>query len=178
MVPYEERHVPRYHEWMKSSELQYLTASDPLTLQEEFLMQKRWHEDENKCTFIVLDKSSFESTNDETDAMIGDTNLFFNDPDEPGRAEIEIMIAEPAYRGKGKGWEATVLMLLYGIDTLGVRSYVAKIKLDNAKSIEMFEKLGFQEVERSKVFAELTLEKLVDRQWKEWLRAQASRTSN
>jgi hypothetical protein len=37
----------RYHEWMKSPTLQYLTSSEPLTLEEEFAMQKRWLEDED-----------------------------------------------------------------------------------------------------------------------------------
>ena len=37
----------RYHEWMKSEELQRLTASEPLTLDEEYKMQKSWFEDED-----------------------------------------------------------------------------------------------------------------------------------
>lgn len=37
----------RYHEWMKSAELQYFTGSESLTLEEEFQMQKRWHQDQD-----------------------------------------------------------------------------------------------------------------------------------
>jgi len=32
---------------MKNPTLQYLTSSEPLTLEEEFKMQKRWLEDED-----------------------------------------------------------------------------------------------------------------------------------
>jgi len=32
---------------MKSPELQQLTASEPLSLEEEYTMQKSWHVDEN-----------------------------------------------------------------------------------------------------------------------------------
>lgn len=46
--------------------------------------------------------------------MIGDTNLFFNDLQEPNIAEIEIMIANEAYRGKRRGWESVILMMNYG----------------------------------------------------------------
>lgn len=49
------------------------------------------------------------------EAMIGDTNLFFNESDQPNTAEVEIMIANVTYRRKKRGWEAVILMLLYGI---------------------------------------------------------------
>lgn len=47
--------------------------------------------------------------------MIGDTNLFFNELDQPNTAEIEIMIANINCREKKRGWEAIILMMLYGI---------------------------------------------------------------
>lgn len=169
LVPYQEKHVSQYHEWMICPTLQYLTGSEPLTLEEEFEMQKRWLEDEDKCTFIVLDKDILLSTGCEVDAMIGDTNLFFNNPQEPHVAEIEIMIAHLASRGKRRGWESVILMIYYGIDILNVNQFHAKIKLDNIPSIKMFEKLGFQEVERSEVFQEVTLKKDVSSDWMSWL---------
>lgn len=55
LVPYRRWHVARYHEWMQSAELLEATASEPLTLEEEYDMQKKWRDDADKCTFIVLD---------------------------------------------------------------------------------------------------------------------------
>ncbi|KAL2715024.1 N-acetyltransferase 9-like protein [Vespula squamosa] len=169
LVPYKEKHVTRYHEWMKSPELQYLTASEPLTLAEEYEMQKDWLLDEKKCTFIILDKSIFESTGDEIAAMIGDTNLFFNDMECKYTAEAEIMIAEKEYRHKRRGWEAILLMFRYGIDVLNVKKYRVKIIIDNEKSINMFRKLNFHEVERSEIFQEITMENNINQEWKDWL---------
>uniref|UniRef100_A0A2A4ISG4 N-acetyltransferase domain-containing protein n=1 Tax=Heliothis virescens TaxID=7102 RepID=A0A2A4ISG4_HELVI len=172
LVPYREYHVPRYHEWMQSVELQKLTASEPLTLEEEYEMQRSWREDEDKCTFIILDKNVYEKNNDDTDAMIGDTNIFITD-NELAAGEIEIMIAEESARGKKFGWEAVILMFLYGIKHLNIKLFEAKISLTNTISIKMFKKLGFQEKSVSEVFQEVTLEKKVNDEWIRWLNEQA-----
>ncbi|OXU25441.1 hypothetical protein TSAR_015704 [Trichomalopsis sarcophagae] len=105
------------------------------------------------------------------EAMIGDTNLFLNDPDDKECAEIEIMIAETTDRGKGFGLESVYLMLQYGIEKLDIKKYSAKISMDNQKSINMFTKLGFKEISRSEVFQEITLERIVDDEWRDWLKS-------
>ncbi|XP_057377473.1 alpha/beta-tubulin-N-acetyltransferase 9-like [Daphnia carinata] len=157
LVPYREIHVPRYHEWMSSEELQKLTASEPLSLEQEYEMQKSWADDEDKCTFIVLDKAKYEETNDEVDSMIGDTNIFMTDNTDVTLAEIEIMIAETCYRRNGRGKESTLLMLRYGKEQLGIKQFHAKIGLDNIASIQMFQKIGFREISRSEIFGEVTM---------------------
>lgn len=101
--------------------------------------------------------------------MIGDTNLFFTDPDNPFCAEAEIMIAEESFRGRKRGWEAMLLMLHYGISELKVKSYQVKIGEDNENSLKMFKKIGFEFSERSEAFKEVTLVKTVNAQWKNWL---------
>ncbi|XP_013167097.1 PREDICTED: N-acetyltransferase 9 isoform X2 [Papilio xuthus] len=145
LVPYREHHVPKYHTWMRSEELQKLTASEPLTLEEEYKMQKTWQEDDDN-------------------SMIGDTNIFVIDNDNMV-GEIEIMIAEETARGSKKGWEAVILMLLYGIKFIKIKTFEAKISIENIISINMFQKLNFKEKSRSEIFQEVTLEKVVDNNW-------------
>ena len=98
--------------------------------------------------------------------MAGDTNLFLSDEN---TAEAEIMVAETGMRRKGLGWEAMLLMLRYGVEKLNVKKFEAKIKIDNAPSIRMFEKIGFKETSRSEVFEEMTLCCNVDSNFSEWL---------
>ncbi|XP_028164502.1 N-acetyltransferase 9-like protein isoform X1 [Ostrinia furnacalis] len=171
LVPYEKHHVPKYHTWMTNKELQKLTASEPLTLEQEYEMQKSWREDDDKCTFIVLHREKFNETNDEVESMIGDTNIFITDEAE-GVGEIEIMIAEDWARRQKLGWQTVVLMLLYGIQHIHLSTFEAKISLSNEISIQMFKKLGFVEKSVSDVFQEVTFEKPVDDDWRAWLLAQ------
>uniref|UniRef100_A0A4W6DY71 Alpha/beta-tubulin-N-acetyltransferase 9 n=1 Tax=Lates calcarifer TaxID=8187 RepID=A0A4W6DY71_LATCA len=154
LVPYNADHVPRYHAWMKSPELQQLTASEPLTLEQEYDMQRSWREDNDKCTFIILDKQRWADPSvEEEQCMVGDVNIFLTDPTDPSLAELEIMIAEPSYRGRGIGKEVTHMMMSYGVTKLGIKKFQAKIGLDNEVSIGMFKKLHFQEVRRRDVFS-------------------------
>lgn len=92
--------------------------------------------------------------------MVGDTNLFIN-IDDPSKAEIEIMIAEEKARKKGLGLEATMMMMLYGLEDLRLKTYEAKISLSNEISINMFKKLSFQQTGISEVFQEVTLTKQI-----------------
>lgn len=158
-MPYRKEHVPLYHAWMQDALLQEATASEPLTLQEEFDMQKSWAEDSDKCTFILLDPAlpDTEETGQHGGGMIGDVNLFLNDADEPTVAEIEIMIAVKASRRKGLAFEALTIFMAYAVKYLGIRCFQAKIGLGNQSSLNLFGKLGYAEISRSRIFNEATL---------------------
>lgn len=186
LVPYEARHVPKYHEWMSNAALRDLTASEELTLNEEYEMQRSWRQDDDKLTFIVLCAETYARTNDEIEAMVGDTNLFLRtDEDEEEEkqaegtsqqiiAEAEIMIASPEARGKGFGREAMLLMLKYAQKHLPVTKFEAKIDMDNAVSLRLFESFQFNEVRRVEVFHEVTLERPLTSDWLHWLDAQVT----
>ncbi|OBT88361.1 hypothetical protein VE02_02347 [Pseudogymnoascus sp. 03VT05] len=141
LVPYGEHHVLWYNEWMKSPDLQELTASEPLTLEEEYAMQLSWQTDFDKLTFIAchpipgtLSKSAGQDScdgvissqvYDAPEKMIGDVNLFLRlayELDEEGeemlnrpyvRGEIELMIASPSDQGRGFGKAILLAFLQY-----------------------------------------------------------------
>ncbi|OCT54469.1 N-acetyltransferase [Cladophialophora carrionii] len=98
LVPYNAHHVPKYHEWMKDPQIQEATASEPLTLAEEYAMQRSWRSDGDKLTFIIcrpfhrrhnkqhndladhgiVASGGNTRLEDELDAMVGDVNLFIS----------------------------------------------------------------------------------------------------
>lgn len=138
LVPYKKKFVEKYHNWMKDPFLLESTASEPLSIEEEYNMQKLWKEDPKKCTFIVLAAQA--DPDSELDSMVGDVNLFMNDHDNKFNAEIEIMIAEPRFRRCGLAREALKMMIHYGTTQLQLTRFFAKVGENNVASIELFKR--------------------------------------
>ncbi|KAF2429931.1 acyl-CoA N-acyltransferase [Tothia fuscella] len=183
LVPYSEHHVPEYHKWMQDEELQKLTASEPLTMKEEYEMQRSWRTSTDKLTFIACENESKETekgavqisagVDDSSRNMIGDVNLFlFEDDLEEIIGEVEIMIARRDCQGKGYGHLILSMFLWYivrnvdailehfgGDDTKASLKYLrAKIDAENERSIRLFEKVGFEKIdEKPNYFGEVEL---------------------
>lgn len=158
---------------MQSPVLRHLTASEPLSLHDEYAMQQSWQNDQDKLTFIVLARPPHAApddalTDDDIRAlpMIGDVNLFLkgSPQDDDFEAEVEVMIAEPAYRRQRLAHTALSLLLAYATSPASPAPLpvpparlVARIGQDNAPSIRLFESLGFEVVRRVDVFNELEM---------------------
>jgi RimJ/RimL family protein N-acetyltransferase len=130
---------------MQDADLQAATASEPLTLSEEYAMQQSWRTDNDKLTFIVCLPRQLPSNDitkvqggvdDSPERMIGDINLFLFEPedddddDEDGDVpnistdksngvvgEIELMIARKDLHRQGYGRAALLSFVGYILDS-------------------------------------------------------------
>jgi len=124
---------------MQDEEIQRLTASEPLTLAQEYSMQATWRNDGDKLTFIICLAPSLPSSptssnkitagvQDAPDRMVGDVNLFLyahspenedeNEDDDTDAetgvvGELEIMIASKPARGRGLAYSTLTTFLTY-----------------------------------------------------------------
>lgn len=171
-----------------NQEIQQATASEPLSIEEEYAMQRSWRQDADKLTFIVCrpiasaESSTFQLSpeHDSSQNMVGDINLFLRvDDGEEGDAppeivgEIELMIAEKVNQGRGFGKAALLTFLRYIVErqagiveefvnadveaetvaklraaspSLGFSCLSVKIGQANARSLALFESLGFKKI--------------------------------
>lgn len=119
-------------------EIQQATASEPLSIKEEYAMQQSWRQDADKLTFIICQPVPNSSKTNETPTqiltedsdssqnMVGDINLFIrvddgDDGDSPPQivGEIELMIAEKKNQRQGFGKAALITFMKYVIEHQG-----------------------------------------------------------
>ncbi|KAI9775314.1 MAG: hypothetical protein M1839_001298 [Geoglossum umbratile] len=180
LVPYCEHHPTLHTKGIPCKELRSLTASEPLTLDEEYAMQRSWRTDGDKLTFIIYLQNPAHSE-EPGENMIGDVNMFLTRDGGGGDGdgvvgELELMIAEKSMRGKGLGRAGLLAFLKFvvlhlegilqefnsrpgGENKQGGLEYLrVKIGEGNVGSIALFESLGFRRVgEEANIFGEVEL---------------------
>ncbi|RBR09032.1 uncharacterized protein FIESC28_10040 [Fusarium coffeatum] len=193
LVPYEAHHVQQYHAWMQDPDIQEATASEPMTLDEEYENQQSWRTSSDKLTFIVCaptQEAPIKAGTADADALMrGDINFFLypyesDDEDESADAgwvtgEVDVMIASPSHRGQGLGRAAVCALLVYirkHIDGIlaeygakELKGLMVKIKEGNKGSRALFEKLGFVQKGEVNYFGEIMMtiewEEVLKRDW-------------
>lgn len=168
LVPYEKEFVPLYHSWMQNKTLLEQTATEPLSLQEEYANQVEWKQDPHKCCFIIV------YTRPQPYRVVGDVNLFLLQDDDSDAAEVEVMIADTSCRRLGLATEAVQLMMTFGKERLGYDTFIAKISTSNVASLGLFRRLGFEIFRYVDVFSEVHCRKTrvepIQVQYSRWTR--------
>ena len=168
MRPYTAELVPSYHAWFQDHpELLEATATEPLSLEEEYQNQLSWTEDPEKVTFILFSPEG---------DMVGDVNCFVDEildddcsadqaqPQINLSGEINIMIANPEYRRRGYAQAAVKALMTFVAEKFpGLRVFIAKIGESNIPSQQLFERMGYAEIRRVSVFQEVHFEMKVVR---------------
>ncbi|KAM0561637.1 hypothetical protein ACHAPJ_002805 [Fusarium lateritium] len=195
LVPYEAHHVRQYHAWMQDPDIQEATASEPMSLEEEYENQQSWRTSSDKLTFIVCAPVKEDvtlvkaGTADADDLMRGDINFFLYpyeaddevETDTQGwvTGEVDVMIASTSHRGQGLGRAAVCALLVYlrkhieGVlkeyGAQELKGLMVKIKEGNKGSRALFEKLGFVQKGEVNYFGEVVMtlgwEEVLRRDW-------------
>jgi len=179
---------------MQDESIQEATASEPLSLNEEYAMQRSWRDDPDKLTFMVcLPLAQFSAivnagAGDAPNCMLGDVNLFLTTSEEGDAVigEIELMIAVKDQQGQGYGRASLLTFLRFlveheggimeefereriGAEGRGIEGLVVKIGEANQRSIGLFESVGFERVgEGANYFGEWELQ--MGGEWRERVR--------
>ena len=185
---------------MQDTSIQEATASEPLSLEEEYAMQLSWRHDSDKLTFIAClpqpqaANPALSGSQDGPERMLGDVNLFLSYSEDDSSAvvgEIELMIAAKSLQGQGYGRATLLTFLKYIADhevelleeferekmsagVVGLRELRVKIGEGNSRSIGLFESVGFEALaEEANYFGERDL--VLDRGWHERVREACER---
>jgi RimJ/RimL family protein N-acetyltransferase len=113
--------------------------TQPMTLEQERTWYERAAADEARFSFTIYERASGKPIDN---CSLFDVHILHR------RAEVGIMIGEPAMRGRGFGAEAMRLLLDYGFTVLGLHSVTLSVYAYNHAARRSYEKAGFREAGR------------------------------
>lgn len=147
----DESTIEILRKWRNSSDVtQFMEYQEVISVE----AQKRWFENlskENNYYFIIY-------TDNNPIGMIhlGDVNTTSR------TAESGMFIAEKDYRGTGLAFSASLLLLKFAFEDLGLEELFAKVKNDNIQAQDYNKLLGFQEKRKlNDDFSQWSLEKRI-----------------
>eukprot|EP00475_Leptophrys_vorax_P028904 TRINITY_DN420_c0_g1_i2.p1 TRINITY_DN420_c0_g1~~TRINITY_DN420_c0_g1_i2.p1 ORF type:complete len:237 (+),score=64.98 TRINITY_DN420_c0_g1_i2:178-888(+) len=170
--PFSSEFVETYTRWMQDETLRELTctpADEMRTVGDVSKVQRELWEDECCLVLIIEVLSSAPKTQDdeEKDAelaiAIGDVSIFQHEwlVDDQA-AEVDVMIADPSFRGKGVARVAVLAAMKYFQVVKDVQVFIAKINHSNYPSTRLFkDKLGFQLIADDLTFSQAEYRKTV-----------------
>jgi UDP-4-amino-4,6-dideoxy-N-acetyl-beta-L-altrosamine N-acetyltransferase len=137
LLPFDEAHVPLVRRWVNQPDVRAGTGTEgPVSDYEHRRWYERVMEDPTRRTFVIGDAGS-------PDAMpvglIGLSNLNLRSR----TGEYWIYVGEAGSRRRGLAMEATILILDYGFNTLGLHRIYLHVMENNLPAANLYRKLGF-----------------------------------
>lgn len=131
-----------YQRWLNDFDLLAMVDRRFRPLTENWIQS--WYDRQSRA---VSDSLVFTIWDLATMKPIGNTAL--QDIDSRTRtAEFGIFIADPEYRGSGRGTEATRLLLRFAFDTLALENVMLRVYEYNERAIAVYTQVGFKEIGR------------------------------
>lgn len=85
-------------------------------------------------------------------------NIYLTDIDGVS-ANYHIFIGDKNYWGKGVAKQASLQLINYGFDKLGLKSIRLKVQKENVPAYKLYEKLGFKEIDSDDKWISMIIEK-------------------
>jgi RimJ/RimL family protein N-acetyltransferase len=135
--PHREEDMAVYHKWMCNVEVNALTLFDPSprSLAKTRQLLHRWMNDADTHSFAIHEL--------DTGNLIGWCTLL-DIYSANGSAELSIRIADPTNWNKHYGTDATIALLRYGFEELGLRKVELNAFSFNIRAIRCYQKVGFR----------------------------------
>jgi RimJ/RimL family protein N-acetyltransferase len=158
LVPFDKEYVPAYNACIaEDAQLQEMIATEPVTLEQEYVHWHEWMTDPTRLCLLVMDDER---------GFAGDVNVFLRDEEsEEGAkvriAELSVMICPESMRKRGHASRALTLLfeLLRAHDVADILE--AHVLAKNAPSIALFRKLGFEVQSENEAFGELVMTRVL-----------------
>lgn len=134
--------LEQYEHWLNDFDLLALMDRRFRPLTKDWI--QTWYERQSRASGDVLVFTIWDIA---TMTPIG--NAALQDIDGRSRtAEFGIFIADSAFRGAGRGTEATRLMLRFAFDTLSLENLMLRVYEYNHRAIAVYESVGFKLIGR------------------------------
>lgn len=143
LKPIEEKNIPLFVAWTSDPEVNMFTTGRGFSLEEEKAWFKETVNNPNEHVFTIYLK--------ENDTPIGNCGLHGNFVlKEPynGKTFLGIMIGEKSQWGKGYGTDVIMTLLHHAKKDLKETEIFLSVDAANTKAIHLYEKCGFEKVER------------------------------
>jgi len=149
LTAFREEHAERYAAWLADPYIQRMAGEEAETPEQVIERHRAWTASPTFLEYIVTERQG--------GTPIGDISLDFAH----GDPRIGIMIADPAYRGRGHAAEAFRLVASVA-RRMGARRIIAEIYDWNDRSMRFHERMGFHRVRHDDALHEWIYEANID----------------